>query len=71
MADEKKVIDGEETKETGEQQENKKSKKGLVKKVFTIGEKIVTGGMAAIGCYALFKALKPDPKGSTSNDSNE
>lgn len=69
MADEKKVIDGEETKETGEQQENKKSKKGLVKKVFTIGEKIVTGGMAAIGCYALFKALKPEPK--STSDSNE
>ena len=69
MADEKKVIEGEETKETGEQQENKKSKKGLVKKVFTIGEKIVTGGMAALGCYALFKALKPEPK--STSDSNE
>lgn len=70
MADENKKVDGQETQDTGEQQENKKSKKGLVKKVFTIGEKIVTGGMAALGCYALFKALKPEPK-STSNDSNE
>lgn len=70
MADEKKVIDGQENEDTGDQkQENKKSKKGLVKKVFTIGEKIVTGGMAAIGCYALFKALKPEPK--STSDSNE
>ena len=68
MADEKKVFDEQENEDKKEQQpENKKSKKGLVKKVFTIGEKIVTGGMAAIGCYALFKALKPEPKTGSSD----
>lgn len=70
MADENKKVEGQEQQETGEQQENKKSKKRLVKKVFTIGEKIVTGGMAALGCYALFKALKPEPK-TGSTESNE
>lgn len=70
MADENKKVEGHEQQETGEQQENKKSKKRLVKKVFTIGEKIVTGGMAALGCYALFKALKPEPK-TGSTESNE
>lgn len=69
MADENKKVEGQEQQETGEQQENKKSKKRLVKKVFTIGEKIVTGGMAALGCYALFKALKPEPKSNSTSDS--
>jgi len=66
MATEDKKVEGQEQQETGEQQENKKSKLGLIKKVCTIGERIVTGGLAAVGCYALYKALKPEPKtGST------
>jgi hypothetical protein len=53
-----------EGQETGEQQESKKSKMGVVKKVFTIGEKIVMGGLTILGGYALYKAVKPEPKAS-------
>ena len=64
--EETKNLEGQE-QETGEQTPETKTKKsGIVKKVFTIGSKVVTGGMAALGCYALFKALAPEKKtGST------
>jgi len=70
MADEKNLKE-QEQQETGDQKpENKKSKLGLIKKVCTIGERIMTGGLAVVGCYALYKAVKPEPK-TGSTESNE
>jgi hypothetical protein len=72
MKEEKKVNQEEQENTTPEKEpETKKSKLGLIKKVCTIGERIVTGGLAAVGCYALYKAVKPEPKGPVNNKSNE
>lgn len=73
MATEDKKVEGQEQQETGEQQPEKKKggAMSVVKKVFTIGEKVVMAGLTGLGAYALYKAVKPEPKGSTSNDSNE
>jgi UDP-3-O-[3-hydroxymyristoyl] glucosamine N-acyltransferase len=67
MKEEKKVNQEEQENTTPEKEpETKKSKKGLIKTVFTIGEKIVVGGMTALGAYALFKAVAPEKKSSSS-----
>lgn len=72
MADENKKVDGQENEDKQEQQPEKKGgAMKIVKKVFTIGEKVVMGGLTALGAYALYKAVKPEPKSNSTSDSNE
>jgi len=72
MATEDKKVEGQEQQETGEQQPEKKKggAMSVVKKVFTIGEKVVMAGLTGLGAYALYKAVKPEPK-TGSTESNE
>ena len=70
MATKDKKVEGQETEDKKEQQPEKKGgAMKIVKKVFTIGEKVVMGGLTALGAYALYKAVKPEPK-TGSNDSD-
>ena len=71
MATEDKKVEGQETEDKKDQQPEKKGgAMKVVKKVFTIGEKVVMGGLTALGAYALYKAVKPEPK-TGSTESNE